>query len=31
MDAAAIGPVVDALLPVIQSSNVEINVTFPSE
>ncbi len=31
MDAAALGSVVDALLPVIQSSNVEINVTFPSE
>jgi len=27
----AIGPVINALLPVIQSSNVEIHVTFPSE
>lgn len=31
MDAAALTQVVDALLPVIQSSNIEINVTFPSQ
>ena len=31
MDGAVIGAVIDTLLPVIQSSNVEINVTFPDE
>lgn len=31
MDAAAITQLVEALLPAIQSSNVEIDVTFPTE
>lgn len=31
MDAAAIGGLVEGLLPAIQSSSVEINVTFPAQ
>ena len=31
MDAAALTGVVDALLPAIQSSNIEINVSFPEQ
>jgi predicted small secreted protein/sulfur carrier protein ThiS len=31
MDAAAVSSLVDALLPAIQSSNIEINATFPPQ
>lgn len=31
MDAAAVSALVDALLPAIQSSNIEINATFPAQ